>query len=72
MLSFSLGELYTRVYAGKEGGITDGEWHDVQINFVRQMSTRVYAGKIGGISDGEWHDVQINDAQINYVRQVST
>ncbi|XP_072027380.1 cadherin EGF LAG seven-pass G-type receptor 1-like [Amphiura filiformis] len=36
VFSFSLGELYSKVHAGLYGGISNGEWHDVQINFVRQ------------------------------------
>ena len=59
------GEYYS--ICRKDWGHQWWEWHDVQINYVRQVSTIVYAEKIGGISDGEWHDVQIN-----YARLVST
>ena len=37
VFSFSLGELYSTVHTAIHTGISDGEWHDVQINFVRQV-----------------------------------
>ena len=43
--------MSTRVYAGKDGGINDGVWHDVQINYVRQvpeyMQERLEASVMG-------------------------
>ena len=43
-------QVSTRVYAGKIGGISDGEMYDVQINYVRQvkyMQERLQASVMG-------------------------
>ena len=38
VFSFSLGELYTKVHASLPSGVSDGEWHEVQINYANQVN----------------------------------
>ncbi|KAG7248372.1 hypothetical protein CRUP_011617, partial [Coryphaenoides rupestris] len=62
-LTFSAGETKTTVSPYVLGGVSDGQWHSVQVHYynkVGETKTTVSPYVLGGVSDGQWHSVQVH------------